>query len=540
MTSNLNPKSNSSGSKSSKPTFRRAPAGSAKRRRSAGADGSLVGSSSLSSATSSRTSSGVSSQVRPSVRSAASGKTFGASTRRSRGAGSKNRDFLAQAGDAPRSSYGRRPAARPGLSGSPASRKLETGPRAPRFVKASPRPKQAPPARSEARSSRVSTGGSKAPRQRKVNAQAPAFGLRLPFSKLRAEHGSDAVTNTSRPPRRASARALSENMRSAFARMPRPHVPASAGHLRGRIMLGAGVLITLVLAFFIVAHSPLFAATDIEVKGGSHVSAEELKTLLDLPEGITLLNVNTGAIRDNVKRSPWVQDVKIERQFPHTLIIEPEERSVALIAYMPADDVAWAISTDGIWIAPVSTVATLNADGSLAIEAPSEAAPDTATVASGEGGEGSSHDAGAEQATEAAPEQGTQQPSEDSGMHQVTGVAAAAAIARNSGAILLTDVAADVDPSSGKAVSSEVIKAALAYATGFSSEFVAQIKSMSVASVEAISASLTSGVEVSLGTPENITTKERVVNKLLEQQEGVTYINVRTPDAYTFRSAPAS
>ena len=93
-------------------------------------------------------------------------------------------------------------------------------------------------------------------------------------------------------------------------------------------------------------------------------------------------------------------------------------------------------------------------------------------------------------------------------------------------------------PKSGEPVNSDVVLAGLEYANGFSSEFVAQIKSLSVSSVEAISAYLISGVEVSLGAPDNITEKERVVTKLLSQETGVSFINVREPGAYTFRSAP--
>ena len=115
---------------------------------------------------------------------------------------------------------------------------------------------------------------------------------------------------------------------------------------------------------------------------------------------------------------------------------------------------------------------------------------------------------------------------------------AALRVAQDSGALLLTDVPSDISPKSGERVNSDVVLAGLEYANGFSSEFVAQIKSLSVSSVEAISAYLISGVEVSLGAPDNITEKERVVTKLLSQETGVSFINVREPGAYTFRSAP--
>ena len=73
-----------------------------------------------------------------------------------------------------------------------------------------------------------------------------------------------------------------------------------------------------------------------------------------------------------------------------------------------------------------------------------------------------------------------------------------------------------------------------------SGEFLAQIKDISIPSVEAISANLDNGVEVSLGDSDAIAKKERVVTKLLSQVEGVTYINVRSPGNYTFRNAPTA
>ena len=114
---------------------------------------------------------------------------------------------------------------------------------------------------------------------------------------------------------------------------------------------------------------------------------------------------------------------------------------------------------------------------------------------------------------------------------------AAVALAQQDGAVLFADVAADIEPSSGAEVTSEVLLAGLEYVNGFSAEFRSQVREMSLGSVEAISAILTSGIEVSLGEPTDISTKERIVTRLLEQEQGVVYINVSTPDQYTFRQA---
>lgn len=80
----------------------------------------------------------------------------------------------------------------------------------------------------------------------------------------------------------------------------------------------------------------------------------------------------------------------------------------------------------------------------------------------------------------------------------------ALALAKHYGAVLLTDVSADVAPVSGQAVSSKAVKAGLDYVRGFSSEFLGQVKDISTPSVEAISANLNNGIEVSLGDSDDI------------------------------------
>lgn len=279
-------------------------------------------------------------------------------------------------------------------------------------------------------------------------------------------------------------------------------VKVAAVALAAALVLGIGGVV--------VANSPIFAATDIQIEGSEHVSAETAERLVSIPEGTTLFNVDASAITAALSENPWVSGVTIERQFPHTLRITPQERSVAAIVYIPADDIAWAIGSDGCWIAPVSLSVTVDAEGNLVDAASGETQGDAA-----EGGD------------QAVATQ------------TITGVDAARAIAHSDGAILFTDVPADVKPSTGREVTSDVVLAGLSYANGFSPEFIAQIQSLSLPSVDAITAYLNSGIEVSLGAPDDIETKERVVTRLLEQQEGVTYINVRVPDSYTYRSAPS-
>ncbi len=102
--------------------------------------------------------------------------------------------------------------------------------------------------------------------------------------------------------------------------------------------------------------------------------------------------------------------------------------------------------------------------------------------------------------------------------------------------MVFTDLPADVEPSSGTATTSEVVLACLEYVSGFSDEFLEQIEEFSLESIEAITINLDSGVEVALGEPDDISLKERVVTALLEQETGVSYIDVRDASNPTFRA----
>ena len=272
---------------------------------------------------------------------------------------------------------------------------------------------------------------------------------------------------------------------------------ASAVKGKGKIMGGIlAVLAVLAVVAIVVINSGLFAATDIQIQGSEHVTKHDAIQLIDLPENTSLFNVDPDQITEDLKQNPWVSGVDVQRQFPHTLIITPTERKVIAIAYISSDDLAWAIGDDDTWIAPLSTSVDVDDQGNV--------------TAAGEG------------------------------TNTLTGIDAALALAKHYGAVLLTDVSADVAPVSGQAVNSKAVKAGLDYVRGFSSEFLGQVKDISTPSVEAISANLDNGIEVSLGDSDDIAKKERIVTKLLSQVEGVTYINVRSPGNYTFRNAPTS
>ena len=368
-------------------------------------------------------------------------------------------------------------------------------------------------------------------------------------SRRSARPVSNASTSKAR---KGSGKNVLGSLRTAASRVQKPSLSS------WRIRLAIAVVLVAIFGFVgynVLFNSSVFAATEIVVNGSEHVSQETAEKLIDLPDNVTLFNVSDEQITKELKKSPWVKGVDIQREFPHKIIITPTERTVSAVVYIAADDVAWAIGDDGAWIAPVSLSVYVDADGNQvdasAAVTSSDASADTSEDVASDGGassdvttEDTSSDASDADSTDADT---TADGSSDTtssttaaladGVTQLTGEDAARVVASNLKAALFTNVGTDISPSSGSAVTSEALLAGLKYVSGFSSDFLAQIKSFSLPSVASISCNLTNGVEVSLGDADDISKKERVVTKLLEQVEGVTYINVRTPDAYTYRAA---
>ena len=329
------------------------------------------------------------------------------------------------------------------------------------------------------------------------------------------------------------------------------HLPQLSSSARLIASAAAAVVVVLFIVGTILLKSSLFAATDIEINGSEHISKETAQKLIDLPDDTTLLNVDSDAIVQSLKKSPWVKGVDVKREFPHKLIITPTERKVVAVAYISADNVAWAIGDDDTWIAPVSLAVGLDADGNV-VDATGLAAPaadnqtddsssedasdDSQDVSSYSMDDSGSSDVSDAQADAADAKDDKEPVKTADGVTLLSGEDAARAVAQQLNAVLLTNMGTDVSPLSGSKVKGEGLAAALKYIAGFSPDFLAQVKSFSVPSVQALACNLDSGVEVSLGDADDIQKKERIVTKLLGEQKGVTYINVRTPDAYTYRS----
>ena len=425
---------------------------------------------------------------------------------------------------------------------------------------------------------------------RQPAAASPASRSKLGASGASRLKPSPKLSGTAK---RGAVRASSgagEGRAGLASALSRIKLPAIA--IPGRIVaVVAAVLLVLVVGGVVVTNSPIFSVTEVVVNGSEHVTQNTVERLVDVPEGSTLFNYDASAIEASLKQNPWVESVQIERTFPHTITITPVEYKVAAIAYITSSDVAWAIDASGTWIAPISLSVTVDAEGNVvsstagtqaSLQQGGDGSADATASSDGAGGDAASSDStggdasssgdgadasGAASDSDAAGDAeggsstdsdtasadggaGSDAASADNasssdgsaadGTQALTGLNAALALARQDGAVLFTDIASDVEPSEGSKVSSDVITAGLEYVSGFSSDFLAQIDYLSLESVDAISVFLSNGIEVALGEPADVSLKERVVTGLLDQVQGITYIDVRNPERPTYRSAPSA
>ena len=240
----------------------------------------------------------------------------------------------------------------------------------------------------------------------------------------------------------------------------------------------AVLLVAALVAFLVLSGTGAFTIAWIDTEDTEHLSAENIGKLANVPKGTTLLTIDEDVITENLKRNPWVGNVTYVREFPDRLKIVVYERTVDCLVKMGTGSVCWCLGDDGVWIEPLNLTVT----------------------------DGNSSD------------------DEALGM------------AQRMGATLIVDVPTSVSPSAGSEANDEIFKAISSYRDLLSDELASQIVRFSAPSVESISCTLKSGVEVSLGGPTDIDIKEAVVLQILERHPNqVPYINVRVPSQPSYR-----
>jgi cell division septal protein FtsQ len=351
--------------------------------------------------------------------------------------------------------------------------------------------------------------------------------------------------------------------------------------LPGRAFAAFAVLAILAVAAFLVYQSPLFAVKEVRLEGAQRLGSERLTELAAVPEGSTLLRLDTEGIRERLGSDPWIASVEVRRSFPSTVVLTVTERQMAAVIKPSSQQGGasaqdWLLSKDGIWLGSFSA-GTPSEDaaaqgqggeegegtggaGSEGAEGSGEGAGEG--VGGGEGADGGTVGEGVGSGAEGEGGEGTGSDGEGAGGGSSTDGAGVAlgtdgagvsADGPENGASLLADVQVTASEVAalpvvreaspgiafqvGQAATDEGVLNALAIVNGFSPDMLSLVRFVSAPDRIKTMVTLTNNVEVAFGAAEDVEAKEQVIKALLAAHEGkLTYINVRVADRATYRA----
>lgn len=242
------------------------------------------------------------------------------------------------------------------------------------------------------------------------------------------------------------------------------------------------MVVAFVIGGIALYNSPAFTIEEVSVNGVEHLTNEEMETLVNVPEGSTLLRIDTDAIAANVKKSAWIKDVQVNRLFPSTLEVNVTERPVLAIVEIPTSSTKavkkWAIADDYVWLMPIPEVG-------------SEGAKTTSSKIYED---------------------------DENVLH-------------------VKELPFDTKAEIGRECTDANVVNALDIITGLTTELADRVVEVQAKQVLETRLFLDNGVEVEFGAAENIRDKERAVLKLLEENDGkITSINVRDVNKVTHKS----
>jgi cell division protein FtsQ len=98
------------------------------------------------------------------------------------------------------------------------------------------------------------------------------------------------------------------------------------GRRRLRALVLVGALLALAVVAWLVVASPLLDVDHIRVKGGTRVTAEEIRAASGITTGDPMVWLDGGAAERRLRALPWVASARVEREWPGTVTITVTER----------------------------------------------------------------------------------------------------------------------------------------------------------------------------------------------------------------------
>lgn len=114
------------------------------------------------------------------------------------------------------------------------------------------------------------------------------------------------------------------------------------GYRLWSVVAVAAVTVLLALAWF----TPLLSVRTVRIDGLVAVPEAEIRTHLDIPDGRSMLRIDTDAIARRVAAVPKVRSVRVQRVFPSTVRVTVVERTAVL--YFDSPQGTHLVDSDGV------------------------------------------------------------------------------------------------------------------------------------------------------------------------------------------------
>ncbi|WP_084535255.1 cell division protein FtsQ/DivIB [Nocardia yamanashiensis] len=145
--------------------------------------------------------------------------------------------------------------------------------------------------------------------------------------------------------------AAAESAAARRARLRRGRAPRESrlgNALRsGRVRLGIAAGVVAVIALGLVAwFTPVISVSTVRVTGLSTVPEQEVLTALQVPEGLSMLRLDTNAMAERVAALPKVRSARVQRVFPSSVEVTVDER--VAVAYFDSPDGTHLLDRDSV------------------------------------------------------------------------------------------------------------------------------------------------------------------------------------------------
>ncbi|MFE3260780.1 cell division protein FtsQ/DivIB [Nocardia sp. NPDC059091] len=114
-----------------------------------------------------------------------------------------------------------------------------------------------------------------------------------------------------------------------------------------RVRWGGLAGVVVLIAFGLVAwFTPLLSVRTVQMEGLSAVPEQQVQDALEVPDGLSMMRLDTNAMAERVSQLPKVRSVRVQRVFPSTVRVTVVERTPVL--YFDSPDGAHLLDCDSV------------------------------------------------------------------------------------------------------------------------------------------------------------------------------------------------